>query len=553
MLAAKTTLVIASALHVNRLPLQPQPPSPHSRPRQSIETSADCHQFSQKTIARRSVAPIQTPRRLPPTMGDPQYLRFPTLSLAQNVFAIASPSTPASAKKTALQALQDDIRTHQMAPLYAYLAHPQTGRLNKASGEGSAALSPTLGRASSRSQGNAPSPGHQLRRTSSINAPSIVGVLGGKTDRSVELPWDEALYAKLQKENEEELAAIQKEEDDAIENSGETEIQTARGKRAEFYARVGDKDRALEEFEKLLEKTGILGTKIDIVLAIIRLGLFFDDKLLVKKSVARASQLVESGGDWDRRNRLKAYQGLHLLTIRAYNLAAPLLLDSLSTFTSTELCPYSSLVVYATLAGAVSLPRRDFKTKVVDAPEVRAVFGSESDADRLSAIGGSASAGPGAGDEEKMAVDESSSTPKPTAVNLTTLAMGSASAEAQAKAEPKIDFQPLAKMISSLYSGDYSTFFTSLAAVESNFLSTDRYLYEHRSWFVREMRLRAYAQLLQSYKVVGLESMAKSFGVSVDWLDRDLAPFIASQRLPCTIDRVKGVISTQRADDKNKQ
>lgn len=488
-------------------------------------------------------------------MGEPQYLRFPTLSLAQNVFAVASPSTSATTKKTALQALQDDIRTHQMAPLYAYLAHPQSGRLNKATGEGSAALSPPHGRAAttSHSQGNAPSPGHTLRRTSSINAPSIVGVLGGKTDSSVELPWDEALHTQLQKDNEAELAAIQKEEDDAIENSGETEVQTARGKRAEFYARVGDKDRALEEFEKLLEKTGILGTKIDIVLAIIRLGLFFDDKLLVKKNVARASQLVESGGDWDRRNRLKAYQGLHLITIRAYNLAAPLLLDSLSTFTSTELCPYSSLVVYATLAGAVSLPRRDFKTKVVDAPEVRAVFGSESDEDRLSAIGGAASAGPGAGDEAKMAVDESSATPKPTAVNLTTLAMGSASAEAQAKAEPKVDFQPLAKMIQSLYSGDYSTFFSSLAAVESNFLSTDRYLYEHRSWFVREMRLRAYAQLLQSYKVVGLESMAKSFGVSVDWLDRDLAPFIASQRLPCTIDRVKGVISTQRADDKNKQ
>jgi 26S proteasome regulatory subunit N7 len=480
-------------------------------------------------------------------MGEPQYLSFPTLALAQSVFTVASPSTSSSSKQAALSALQDDIREHKMAPLYAYLAHPQTGKLNSP-GEGSAALSPTTTRASVP-----PSPGHLLRRTSSINAPSIVGVLGGKTDTSVALPWDQALYDQLQADNEKELAAIQKEEDEAVEQSGETEIQAAQGKRAEFYARVGDKDKALEEFEKLLEKSAILGTKIDIVLAIIRIGLFFDDKLLVKKNVDRAQQLVESGGDWDRRNRLKAYNGLHLITIRAYNLAAPLLLDSLSTFTSSELCSYSNLVVYATLAGSVSLPRRDFKTKVVDAPEVRAIFGSESDADRLTALGGSVSAGPGAGDEEKMAVDESTATPKPTAVNLTTLAMGSASAEAQAKAEPKVDFRPLANMISSLYSGNYSTFFSSLAAVEQNFLSTDRYLYEHKSWFVREMRLRAYAQLLQSYKVVGLDSMATSFGVSVDWLDRDLAPFIASQRLPCTIDRVKGIISTQRADDKNKQ
>ena len=208
------------------------------------------------------------------------------------------------------------------------------------------------------------------------------------------MPWDEKLYEELKASNEEELASIQKEEDDAVENAGETEVQNARGKRAELYARIGDKDKALEEFEKLFEKTGILGTKIDIVLAIIRIGLFFDDKLLVKKNVDRAAQLVETGGDWDRRNRLNAYQGVHLLTIRAYNLAAPLLLDSLSTFTSTELCSYSELVVYATLAGSVALPRRDFKTKVVDAPEIKAVFGESGEYGRLDALSGKVSAGP---------------------------------------------------------------------------------------------------------------------------------------------------------------
>lgn len=394
-----------------------------------------------------------------------------------------------------------------------------------------------------------------LRRTSSINAPSMVGVLGGKTDRSVELPWDEKLYEELKADNEKELETIKKEEDDAVENAGETEIQNARGKRAEFYARIGDKDKALEEFEKLFEGTGILGTKIDIVLAIIRIGLFFDDKLLVKKNVDRASMLVESGGDWDRRNRLKAYQGIHLLTIRAHNLAAPLLLDSLSTFTSTELCPYSSLVVYATLAGSVALPRRDFKTRVVDAPEVRAVFGSADD--RLSALSGATSSGPGADDDPadtNMEVDTTSSaTPKPTAVNLTTLASGSADVSAQAAAEPQIDFRPLAKMIQSLYAGTYSSFFTALARVETDFLATDRYLYEHKSWFVREMRLRSYAQLLASYRVVSLQSMAEQFGVSVDWLDKDLAPFIAAGRLQGSIDRVRGVIETKRAGEKGRQ
>ena len=273
--------------------------------------------------------------------------------------------------------------------------------------------------------------------------------------------------------------------------------------------------KAISSYEAVFENTGVLGTKIDIVLAIIRIGIFFGDKLMVKKNIDRAKALVESGGDWDRRNRLKAYQGLHLLTTRSYNLAAPLLLDSLSTFTSYELCSYSSLVVYSVLAGSISLNRVDFKAKVVDAPEVRAILGDGED--KLAALSGATSAGPGAGDEEMR--DASSATPAPaaTAVNLTTLG---SSSDNQVEPETPIDFTALAGLVRSLYVGNYQSFFLSLAAVEENFLSQDRYLYEHRSWFVREMRLRGYQQLLQSYRVVGLNSMAKDFGISVDFLDR---------------------------------
>lgn len=273
-------------------------------------------------------------------------------------------------------------------------------------------------------------------------------------------------------------------------------------------------EKALPTYEGVFEKTSVLGTKIDIVLAMIRINLFYGDRVAAKKNIDRAMSLVDSGGDWDRRNRLKAYQGLYLLTIRAYNLAAPLLLDSLSTFTSTELCSYSSLVVYAVLAGSISLKRVDFKSKVVDSPEIRAILGNSEE--KLASLSGATSAGPGAGDEEMK--DASSATPGQAGavMNLTTLGT---SADAQ-EAETSIDFKPLQGLVSSLYIGNYRAFFLALAAVEENFLSQDRYLYEHRSWFVREMRLRAYQQLLQSYRVVGLASMAKDFGVTVDFLDR---------------------------------
>lgn len=287
----------------------------------------------------------------------------------------------------------------------------------------------------------------------------------------------------------------------------------------------------------MFEKTGPLGTKIDIVLAIIRIGLFFNDKAFVKKQIDRANILVESGGDWDRRNRLKAYKGLHLLTIRSYNLGAPLLLDSLSTFTSYELCSYSALVMYAVLAGTLALKRTDFKAKVVDAPEIKAILGSGEE--KL----------PGADEEME---DISTTTPgKATVVNLTTL--GTGEGVEGAESEQPLDLSSLTSLVRSLYEGNYRGFFLALATVEEDFLQQDRYLFEHKGWYVREMRLRGYQQLLQSYRIVGLKAMADAFGISVDLLDRDLAKFIAAGRVSCTIDRVQGVIETTRPDDKNKQ
>ena len=109
-----------------------------------------------------------------------------------------------------------------MAPLYRHLAHPAEGILNNI-GEGT-------------SQTSSPQP--PTRRGSTISSNLLPP---RKPVPSGILPWDENLYDELKEDNEKELAAIQKEEDDAQENAGETEIQAVRGKRAEFWARVGDK------------------------------------------------------------------------------------------------------------------------------------------------------------------------------------------------------------------------------------------------------------------------------------------------------------------------
>lgn len=161
--------------------------------------------------------------------------------------------------------------------------------------------------------------------------------------------------------------------------------------------------------------------------------------------MADCDSLIDTGGDWDRRNRLKSYTGLHLLSCRQYAEAAPLLLDSLSTFTSTEICSYSTLVLYAVLAGTISLNRVDFKAKVIDSAEVLAILGSRS--------GGAVSAG----DVEMI----------------------------DAEAEDTEGYSSLESLVNSLYLCEYKSFFVALADVEERFLSRDRILAEHKAWYVQ--------------------------------------------------------------------
>ena len=88
-----------------------------------------------------------------------------------------------------------------------------------------------------------------LRRTSS----SVSSLLTTKRPSiSVALPWDEQIYESLKADNEKELEAIQKEEDEATEKAGETEVLAAQGKRAEFWTKVGDKVRYQKKLSQVI-------------------------------------------------------------------------------------------------------------------------------------------------------------------------------------------------------------------------------------------------------------------------------------------------------------
>ncbi|XP_059610518.1 26S proteasome non-ATPase regulatory subunit 6 [Phlebotomus argentipes] len=302
-------------------------------------------------------------------------------------------------------------------------------------------------------------------------------------------PIDQALLAKMKETNEKKLEELNAVIEDAEKNLGEMEVREANLKKSEFLCRIGDKEGAVSAFRKTYDKTVSLGHRLDIVFHNIRLGLFYLDHDLITRNIEKAKTLIEEGGDWDRRNRLKVYQGVYCIAVRDFKSAATFFLDTVSTFTSYELMDYPTFVRYTVYVAMISLPRNELRDKVVKGSEIQEVLHSLSD---------------------------------------------------------------VKAYLTSLYNCQYAEFFLNLAKVEA-FLRNDYLVNPHYRFYVREMRILAYTQLLESYRSLTLQYMAQAFGVSIEYIDTELSRFIAAGRLHCKVDRVGGIVETNRPDSKNWQ
>jgi 26S proteasome regulatory subunit N7 len=200
--------------------------------------------------------------------------------------------------------------------------------------------------------------------------------------------------------------------------------------------------------------------------------------------------MIETGGgDWERRNLLKVYEALYLIMKRDFVQASQRLLDTVATFTCYELLDYNTFIFYTVLLSAVTLDRPTLNKKVIRSPEILTAYH---------------------------------------------------------------DVPHIQLFIESLYKCRYADFYRALLDLTPT-MKQDRYLAPHVSYFLREVRIVAYRQFLESYKSVTLQSMAKAFNVSPAFLDEDLSRFIASGRVPCKIDKVNGVIESNHPDTKNAQ
>jgi len=300
------------------------------------------------------------------------------------------------------------------------------------------------------------------------------------------LTEDKSLKEELAELNKKQLKELEAKIKDAEENLGESELREALLHKAEYLTKIGNKSAAVEAIRKTIEKTVGLGNRMDMVFLLIRIGLFYMDHDLVTRNLDRAKQLLEEGGDWDRRNRLKVYNGLYSIAVRDFAEAAKLFLETVSTFTSYELMSYEQFVKYAVYASVIALDRGQLHDKVVKGSEI---------------------------------------------------------------AEVMHGAQDVQAYLMAFYNCHYSDFFTHLARIEQ-IAKTDRYWNPHYAFYVREMKIKAFAQLLESYRSLKLTYIADAFGVTEDYMDRELSKFIADGRLHCKIDKVRGIVITTRPDSK---
>lgn len=157
--------------------------------------------------------------------------------------------------------------------------------------------------------------------------------------------------------------------------------------------------------------------------------------------------------------------------VRDLKSAATILLDTISTFNSPEIISYNDLVFYTVLTSMVSLGRKQLKEKVIYSPDILGIIR---------------------------------------------------------------EIPNLKDFMESFFHCKYKQFFVSFGKFCFNLRKllifikkakiieqlNNGYLTTHKKYFVKEMRIVAYSQFLESYKTVTIKSMAEAFGVSVDFIDK---------------------------------
>jgi 26S proteasome regulatory subunit N7 len=278
--------------------------------------------------------------------------------------------------------------------------------------------------------------------------------------------------------SDKKIEELRKKMNEDVDNMEEIDKANYNFEIGKIYKERKMKNEAIAEFKETIEKTQSFNTKIDAIFEILHIGILNKDLDLLKEYLVKIKDLLKDGGDWEKRNRLKVYDGLNYILNRNFKEAGKLFLEALMTFTSYELFDYKTFVFYTAVTNIITVDRNTLKNRVIDNSDV------------VSCIN---------------------------------------------------EIPHLENFLNTFYEGNYNEFLKEFYAIVQR-LKTDFFFSKHYNYFMNEMRIKVYSQFLQSYKSVTMENMANVFGVSQKFIDDELSNFISQGRISAKIDKVSGVI-----------
>jgi 26S proteasome regulatory subunit N7 len=295
--------------------------------------------------------------------------------------------------------------------------------------------------------------------------------------------------SQLQEYEKSELTKLDDIITEAKNSEGDVEVKNALLKKAEFLINQGYKDESVAALKEALLKTVGSGSRIDNYLLQSRLGFFFNDNQMAEEGINLTGKELETGGDWERKNKFLIYKALLFLKRRQFKESAELLMKCIQTFTAVEILSLKEYTLYTVVTTMLEMDRTTVQSKVLSSSEILSVT-------------------------------------------------------------PEIN--SLQDCMENFYFGNYSGFFQSLVILSEE-LKKDRYLSPHVNWIMKKFRVIGYKQFLYAYKSVQIERMASAFGVPVEFIEQEISEFTVNGDLNVKIDKITGVIETVKFDMKGKK
>lgn len=271
-------------------------------------------------------------------------------------------------------------------------------------------------------------------------------------------------------------------------DQGDLEIRDAMLEKAELYNEVKDYENYRVWVNKALGKTVGNSKKLELTIMILNTYWIERNFEQFERSLDDCRKLTDESLDWEKKNKLAIYNGIHQILKRQMADAATCLIACVDTFNSQEIMSFKELVKYAVILGLLELPRKEVREKLVQNAEINSVL------------------------------------------NETPL---------------------LKKFVQTIYGMQYRQFFSVLIELNDQVLTQDVLLSRHRQFLLKRARIVIYSLFLESYKTVRLDKMAQSLGVSVEFLDQELADLISQRYINCKIDKVNQVVEAIKVDNRS--